>query len=66
MIQYHIFVFSSLLVLFGLFVVLILDESFCEQSTHFAIAFEVPGGWHKEKEAITLTVLQVLLFALAC
>ncbi|KAM7476019.1 hypothetical protein LguiB_023262 [Lonicera macranthoides] len=30
-------------------------------STHFAIAFEVPGGWHKEKEAITLTVLQMLM-----
>ncbi|XP_022749882.1 mitochondrial-processing peptidase subunit alpha-like isoform X1 [Durio zibethinus] len=27
--------------------------------THFALAFELPGGWHKEKEAIILTVLQV-------
>lgn len=30
-----------------------------EQSTHVALAFEVPGGWHKEKDAIVLTVLQV-------
>nr|BAB62405.1 mitochondrial processing peptidase alpha subunit [Morus alba] len=30
-------------------------------STHFALAFEVPGGWHKEKEAIKLTVIQMLL-----
>ncbi|KAG6723489.1 hypothetical protein I3842_03G210700 [Carya illinoinensis] len=29
--------------------------------THFALAFELPGGWHKEKEAIILTVLEVLL-----
>ncbi|KAI7999242.1 Mitochondrial-processing peptidase subunit alpha [Camellia lanceoleosa] len=28
--------------------------------THFALAFEAPGGWHKEKEAVVLTVLQVL------
>lgn len=32
----------------------------CEQVTHFALAFELPGGWHKEKDAMTLTVLQVL------
>ncbi|GMN50663.1 hypothetical protein TIFTF001_019822 [Ficus carica] len=30
-------------------------------STHFALAFELPGGWHKEKEAMTLTVLQMLM-----
>ncbi|GLU22314.1 hypothetical protein SLE2022_384010 [Rubroshorea leprosula] len=30
-------------------------------STHFALAFEVPGGWKNEKEAITLTVLQMLM-----
>ncbi|CAN6456848.1 unnamed protein product [Victoria cruziana] len=30
-------------------------------STHVALAFEVPGGWNKEKEAITLTVLQMLM-----
>ncbi|KAM7509617.1 hypothetical protein LguiA_020070 [Lonicera macranthoides] len=30
-------------------------------STHFALAFEVPGGWHKEKDAMTLTVLQMLM-----
>lgn len=30
-------------------------------STHVAIAFEVPGGWHKERESITLTVLQMLM-----
>lgn len=29
--------------------------------THFALAFEVPGGWHKEKEAMVLTVLQMLM-----
>ncbi|KAL9323071.1 hypothetical protein ACSQ67_011124 [Phaseolus vulgaris] len=28
---------------------------------HVAIAFEVPGGWKKEKEAIILTVLQMLM-----
>lgn len=29
--------------------------------THFAVGFELPGGWHKEKEAMNLTVLQMLL-----
>ncbi|CAD5188342.1 unnamed protein product [Musa acuminata subsp. malaccensis] len=29
--------------------------------THIALAFEVPGGWHKEKEAMALTVLQMLM-----
>ncbi|KAG1335331.1 putative Mitochondrial-processing peptidase subunit alpha [Cocos nucifera] len=29
--------------------------------TNVALAFEVPGGWHKEKEAMTLTVLQMLM-----
>uniref|UniRef100_A0A5B6YHQ8 Uncharacterized protein n=1 Tax=Davidia involucrata TaxID=16924 RepID=A0A5B6YHQ8_DAVIN len=29
--------------------------------THFALAFEIPGGWLKEKEAMTLTVLQMLM-----
>ncbi|OAY53095.1 mitochondrial-processing peptidase subunit alpha [Manihot esculenta] len=29
--------------------------------THVALAFEVPGGWHNEKEAIVLTVLQMLM-----
>ncbi|KAE8710421.1 putative mitochondrial-processing peptidase subunit alpha-1 [Hibiscus syriacus] len=29
--------------------------------THFALAFELPGGWHKAKEAIILTVLQILM-----
>ncbi|XWS72119.1 hypothetical protein CRYUN_Cryun02cG0013000 [Craigia yunnanensis] len=29
--------------------------------THFALAFELPGGWHKEKEAIILNVLQILM-----
>lgn len=33
-------------------------------STHVAIAFEVPGGWQKEKDAIVLTVLQVLILCL--
>lgn len=31
------------------------------QGTHVALAFEVPGGWHKEKDAIVLTVLQVFI-----
>lgn len=30
-------------------------------STHVALAFGLPGGWLKEKEAITLTVLQMLM-----
>ncbi|KAG0465406.1 hypothetical protein HPP92_019570 [Vanilla planifolia] len=30
-------------------------------STHLALAFEVPGGWHKEKDAMALTVLQMLM-----
>ncbi|KAM4131355.1 hypothetical protein ACJW30_01G170100 [Castanea mollissima] len=29
--------------------------------THFALAFELPGGWHKEKEAVILTVLEALM-----
>lgn len=29
--------------------------------THFALGFEIPGGWHKEKEAMTLSVLQMLM-----
>ncbi|KAG9134808.1 hypothetical protein Leryth_001108 [Lithospermum erythrorhizon] len=28
--------------------------------THFALAFECPGGWLNDKDAITLTVLQML------
>ncbi|KAL4365386.1 hypothetical protein AHAS_Ahas07G0100900 [Arachis hypogaea] len=28
---------------------------------HVAIAFEVPGGWQQEKDAIVLTVLQMLM-----
>ncbi|KAF7843418.1 mitochondrial-processing peptidase subunit alpha-like [Senna tora] len=28
---------------------------------HIAVAFEVPGGWQKEKDAILLTVLQMLM-----
>lgn len=31
------------------------------QRTHIALAFEVPGGWHSEKDAIALTVLQTLM-----
>ncbi|GAB2292443.1 hypothetical protein Dimus_026683 [Dionaea muscipula] len=30
-------------------------------TTHFALAFEAPGGWLKDKEAVTLTVLQMLM-----
>lgn len=37
-----------------------LINSLQEQCTHVALAFEVPGGWRKEKEAVLLTVLQVL------
>ncbi|XP_077213439.1 mitochondrial-processing peptidase subunit alpha-like [Tasmannia lanceolata] len=29
--------------------------------THVALAFEVPGGWRNEKEAMTLTVIQMLM-----
>ncbi|KAL0308548.1 UNVERIFIED_CONTAM: Mitochondrial-processing peptidase subunit alpha [Sesamum radiatum] len=29
--------------------------------THFALAFELPGGWIKEKISVTLTVLQMLM-----
>lgn len=29
--------------------------------THVALAFEVPGGWQSEKDAMTLTVLQMLM-----
>ncbi|KAL2928956.1 Mitochondrial-processing peptidase subunit alpha [Bienertia sinuspersici] len=29
--------------------------------THFALGFELPGGWHKEKDAMILTVLQMLM-----
>ncbi|KAE9464505.1 hypothetical protein C3L33_03593, partial [Rhododendron williamsianum] len=31
------------------------------QKTHFALAFEAPGGLIKEKEAMILTVLQILM-----
>lgn len=31
-----------------------------QQITHLALAFEVPGGWQKEKDAMAVTVLQVL------
>ncbi|KAG6733571.1 hypothetical protein I3842_01G231100 [Carya illinoinensis] len=30
-------------------------------NTHIALAFEVPGGWRKEKEAVLVTVLQMLM-----
>jgi processing peptidase subunit alpha len=29
--------------------------------THVALAFEVPGGWRKDKDAMTLSVLQTLM-----
>ena len=29
--------------------------------THFALAFELPGGWHKDKDAMVMTVLQMLM-----
>ncbi|OAY84889.1 Mitochondrial-processing peptidase subunit alpha [Ananas comosus] len=31
------------------------------EMTHVALAFEVPGGWHQERDATTLTVLQTLM-----
>ncbi|KAL5999991.1 hypothetical protein ACLOJK_034668 [Asimina triloba] len=34
------------------------------RSTHVMLAFEVPGGWREEKDATTLTVLQVALLSL--
>ncbi|KAL9252995.1 Mitochondrial-processing peptidase subunit alpha-like protein [Drosera capensis] len=30
-------------------------------TTHFALAFEAPGGWVKDKESVTLTILQMLM-----
>ncbi|XP_019446405.1 PREDICTED: mitochondrial-processing peptidase subunit alpha-like isoform X2 [Lupinus angustifolius] len=30
-------------------------------TTHFALAFELPGGWHNLKDAMVSTVLQMLL-----
>lgn len=38
------------------------EVSASQQKTHLAIAFEVPGGWLNEKDAMTLTVLQVKIF----
>ncbi|KAG6757087.1 hypothetical protein POTOM_037388 [Populus tomentosa] len=32
-----------------------------DQKTHFALAFGLKGGWHDVKEAMTLTVLQILM-----
>ncbi|KAE8692959.1 6-phosphofructokinase 3 [Hibiscus syriacus] len=29
-------------------------------STHFALVFEVPGGWNNKKDSVTLTVMQVI------
>ncbi|KAI4379379.1 hypothetical protein MLD38_005688 [Melastoma candidum] len=29
--------------------------------THFALAFELPGGWRNEKDAMILTVIQMLM-----
>ncbi|PKA59024.1 Mitochondrial-processing peptidase subunit alpha [Apostasia shenzhenica] len=41
------------------------DSTVCMISTHVALAFEVPGGWHKDKDAMAVTVLQeVALFLL--
>lgn len=39
-------------------------DTLWDQNTHVALAFEVPGGWLKEKEAVDLTVLQVLPYNL--
>ncbi|KAG8490026.1 hypothetical protein CXB51_016019 [Gossypium anomalum] len=38
-----------------------LNEPKSVYSTHFALAFEVPGGWNNEKDTVTLTVLQMLM-----
>ncbi|CAI9100486.1 OLC1v1037599C1 [Oldenlandia corymbosa var. corymbosa] len=32
-----------------------------EGTTHFALAFEIPGGWLNEQNAMTATVLQMLM-----
>ncbi|KAJ9183874.1 hypothetical protein P3X46_007674 [Hevea brasiliensis] len=32
-----------------------------DQRTHFALAFEFPHGWHDDHDAMTLTVLQMLM-----
>lgn len=32
-----------------------------DQKTHFALAFEFPHGWFNDKDAMTLTVLQMLM-----
>jgi hypothetical protein len=36
--------------------------SFCyqEQTVNVAVAFEAQGGWREEKDAIAVTVLQVI------
>lgn len=31
------------------------------EKTHVALAFEVPGGWHQDKDATVLTILQTLM-----
>ncbi|XP_042512963.1 mitochondrial-processing peptidase subunit alpha-like isoform X3 [Macadamia integrifolia] len=31
------------------------------EKTHVSLAFEVPGGWHQDKDATALTVLQALM-----
>lgn len=31
----------------------------CLQNAHVALAFELPGGWLKERDAVILTVIQV-------
>ncbi|KAH7680745.1 Quinol--cytochrome-c reductase protein [Dioscorea alata] len=31
------------------------------EKTHVALAFEVPGGWHQERDATVLTLLQMLM-----
>ncbi|KAK1300561.1 Mitochondrial-processing peptidase subunit alpha [Acorus calamus] len=31
------------------------------ENTHVALAFEVPGGWHEDKDATAMTVLQTLM-----
>ncbi|KAK2983861.1 hypothetical protein RJ640_008537 [Escallonia rubra] len=49
------------LVLELLFYLTNLVEFLWDQSTHFALAFELPGGWHNEKEATIITVLQMLM-----
>lgn len=47
-------------------VTVVCDMHFEFQKTHIALAFEMPGGWLNKKEAMTLSVLQVLFSSKLC